>query len=73
MVAEVDDITEYWRDDLVSFLLGRSFSFENALMKGGIPLRHIAHNSHVSMLITNTPHTPARPFPTPISTLCNTT
>ncbi|CAI8045223.1 Putative hydro-lyase PST_2764 [Geodia barretti] len=41
MTAEVEDISEYWRDDLVSFLLGCSFSFETAMSRAGIPLKHI--------------------------------
>ncbi len=35
LVAEPDDITDYWRDDLVSFVIGCSFSFEEALMADG--------------------------------------
>lgn len=66
MVAEVDDISEYWRDDLVSFLLGCSFSFENALMKVGIPLRHIENSTNVSMFITNIPTTPGGQFSGPM-------
>ena len=32
LVDEVDDIRAVWRDDLVSFALGCSFSFEQALI-----------------------------------------
>ena len=42
MADEVTDITPYWRDDLVAFLLGCSFTFEWALLDAGIPMRHIA-------------------------------
>ena len=42
MVGEEEDIRGLWRDDLVPFLLGCSFSFETALMEAGIPLRHVA-------------------------------
>ena len=38
LTDEVEDISEYWRDDLVSFLLGCSFSFESALMRVGISM-----------------------------------
>jgi hypothetical protein len=41
MADEVTDITPFWRDDLVSFLLGCSFTFEWALLDAGIPMRHI--------------------------------
>src|SRR5262245_50415992 len=38
---EPTDITAYWRDDLVAFVLGCSFSFEEALLEEGLPIRHI--------------------------------
>ena len=65
MTAEVEDISEFWRDDLVSFLLGCSFSFESALTRAGIPLRHIEQETNVSMFITNIPATNAGVFTGP--------
>ena len=53
LTAEVEDVSEYWRDDLVSFLLGCSFSFESALLRAGIGLRHIEAETNVPMYITN--------------------
>lgn len=50
---ELTDIREVWRDDLVSFLIGCSFSFEEALLEAGIPLRHIEHGQNVAMFRTN--------------------
>jgi uncharacterized protein YcsI (UPF0317 family) len=50
---EVSDIRELWRDDLVSFLIGCSFSFEEALLAAGIPLRHIELGRNVAMYRTN--------------------
>jgi uncharacterized protein YcsI (UPF0317 family) len=41
---EVMDITEYWEDDMVGFLLGCSFTFETPLLESGIPIRHIEKN-----------------------------
>ena len=41
LVAEPADVRDVWRDDLVSFVIGCSFSFEEALMSDGIELRHI--------------------------------
>src|SRR5512138_1075613 len=38
---EVTDLTAVWRDDLVAFLLGCSFTFESALLAVGVPVRHI--------------------------------
>jgi uncharacterized protein YcsI (UPF0317 family) len=66
MTAEVEDISEYWRDDLVSFLLGCSFSFETAMVRAGIPLKHIDQDKNVSMFITNIPTSPAGAFSGPM-------
>src|SRR5207245_1362476 len=41
MVDEPSDVTTMWRDDLVCFLLGCSFTFDNALREARIPLRHV--------------------------------
>ena len=49
LVREVTDATAYWRDDLVAFLLGCSFTFESALIDAGIPMRHIEAGRNVSM------------------------
>lgn len=66
LVAEVDDITAYWRDDLVSFLLGCSFTFEHPLMEAGIRMRHIELGCNVPMFITSWPCTPAGVFAGPL-------
>ncbi|KAB7706529.1 putative hydro-lyase [Bacillus aerolatus] len=50
---ETTDITEYWEDDMVGFLLGCSFTFETPLIEGGIPIRHIEENCNVPMYKTN--------------------
>ena len=55
LVAEPTDVKEFWRDDLVAFLIGCSFSFENALMNAGIGVRHIEENTNVPMYLTNVP------------------
>ncbi|MFI0371151.1 putative hydro-lyase [Actinomadura sp. 1N219] len=52
-VAEVPDVTGYWRDDMVSFLIGCSFTFEDALRDAGVPVRHIEQNRNVPMYRTN--------------------
>ncbi|WP_433473157.1 putative hydro-lyase [Spirillospora sp. CA-142024] len=52
-VAEVSDVTGYWRGDLVSFLIGCSFTFEDALREAGVPVRHIEQNRNVPMYRTN--------------------
>lgn len=52
LVDEPDAITGLWRGDLVSFLIGCSFSFEAALVAGGIGLRHLEEGKNVSMYRT---------------------
>ena len=66
MTAEADSLVEHWQDDLVSFLLGCSFSFETAMTDAGIALRHQEMGSNVSMYITNIPTTPAGVFSGPM-------
>ena len=56
------DISEYWRDDLVSFPLGCSFSFEEALIQDDIPLRHFQRGECVAMYRTNIETTPSGRF-----------
>jgi len=66
LVAEPTDLLDVWRDDLVSFAIGCSFSFEEALMEAGIEVRHIACNSNVPMYRTNIACTPAGMFHGPM-------
>lgn len=40
LAEQATDIKDFWRDDFVGFVLGCSFSFEDALLKAGIGLRH---------------------------------
>jgi uncharacterized protein YcsI (UPF0317 family) len=51
-----------WRDDLVAFAIGCSFSFEEMLLAAGIPLRHIAQDRNIAMYRTNIPNAAAGPF-----------
>ncbi|WP_081803655.1 putative hydro-lyase [Halotalea alkalilenta] len=62
LVAEPGEIGEFWQDDLVSFSIGCSFSFEGALMQDGIELRHITHQRVVPMYRTNIELVGAGPF-----------
>lgn len=52
---EVSDVADLWQDDFVTFAIGCSFSFENALAAEGIPLRHIEENKTVPMYRTDLP------------------
>ena len=60
------DISSLWRKDLVTFVIGCSFSFEEALLEAGIPLRHIAQQRNVAMYRSNIATTPAGPFNGPM-------
>ena len=66
LVAEVESVMPYWQDDMVSFLLGCSFSFETAMVDGGIPLRHQENGANVAMYFTNIPTAPAGVFSGPM-------
>jgi len=66
LVDEPSDIRSVWRDDLVSFVIGCSFSFEEALMADGLEIRNITQGSHVSMYRTSIETTPAGPFHGPM-------
>ena len=59
---EVTDIADIWSDDLVTVALGCSFTFENALLRNGIPVRHIESGLNVPMFRTNIDLTPAGQF-----------
>jgi len=66
LVEEVPDVRAHWRDDLVSFVLGCSFSFEQALTEAGIELRHISSGCNVPMYRTSVATVPAGPFRGPL-------
>ena len=66
LVEEVTDISLLWRADLVTFVIGCSFSFEQPLIDAGIPLRHILEGRNVAMYQTNIPTQPAGPFHGPM-------
>jgi uncharacterized protein YcsI (UPF0317 family) len=66
LIEEPVDLFRFWRDDLVSFALGCSFSFEQALIEDGIELRHITRGSNVPMYRTSIRCAPAGPFAGPL-------
>lgn len=66
LIDEVPDVLSYWRDDLVSFLLGCSFTFEHPMMDAGIGIRHIELGVNVPMFITNRPCKSAGVFQGPM-------
>jgi uncharacterized protein YcsI (UPF0317 family) len=69
LADEPADLLPLWTGDLVSFLIGCSFTFESALVEAGIPVRHIEQGTNVPMYITSLPTAPAGMFhgPTVVS------
>ncbi|SET24715.1 putative hydro-lyase [Thalassotalea agarivorans] len=65
-VEELSDIRAIWQQDYVSFLLGCSFSFEEALLEEGIEIRNISENKNVPMFITNRACESVGPFSGPL-------
>jgi uncharacterized protein YcsI (UPF0317 family) len=66
LAAEPTDLWDWWRDDLVAFLLGCSFTFENALLREGLPVRHIEQGCNVPMYRTSIVCHPAGIFRGPM-------
>jgi uncharacterized protein YcsI (UPF0317 family) len=66
LVDEPSDIAKWWRDDLVTFAIGCSFSFEQALLEAGIELRHMTCDCTVPMYRTSVETAAAGPFHGPL-------
>jgi uncharacterized protein YcsI (UPF0317 family) len=66
LVEEPHDISRHWRDDLVAFVIGCSFTFENALLAAGVPVRHIEQGANVPMYRTSIPCRSAGRFSGPM-------
>ncbi len=66
LVDEPTDIRRWWRDDLVAFLIGCSFTFEEALAAEGVGVRHLEGGGNVPMFRTSIPCRPAGPFAGPM-------
>lgn len=64
--AEAKDVADRFRPDMVSFLLGCSFSFENAMLGAGLPIRNLEQGKNVSMYVTNRACRSAGPFSSPL-------
>ena len=63
---KVSDASAYWQEGFVGFLIGCSFSFEEALIRAGIEVRHIAQGRNVPMYKTNIQTVPSGPFHGPM-------
>jgi len=56
-------ITSYWdKTDHIGFLIGCSYSFENALAEAGLPPRYVLQGRNVAMYRTKIPLAPAGVF-----------
>ena len=66
LAEQVSDVSALWRDDLVTFVLGCSFTFERALMQAGIPLRHVQEGRNVAMYRSSIPTVSVGPFGGPM-------
>ena len=67
LTGEYEDVSAFWREDLVSFLIGCSFSFESELIDAGIEIRHNTMGRNVPMYITNIETVPAGIFHGPMT------
>ena len=65
-VEEREEVRDLWRNDLVAFLLGCSFTFEGPLVEAGVPVRHLACGRNVPMYRTDRPCLPAGRFHGPL-------
>ena len=66
VVGSADSVVDLWRNDLVTFALGCSFTFEHALIEAGIDLWHVTNNTTVPMFRTNLDTVPAGAFQGPM-------
>jgi uncharacterized protein YcsI (UPF0317 family) len=62
VVEQPSDILRWWQDDFVAFLIGCSFTFDGALLRAGLPVRHIQQGVNVPMYRTSLECVPAGPF-----------
>ncbi|WP_084539979.1 putative hydro-lyase [Azorhizobium doebereinerae] len=66
LIAEPTDLRDHWRDDLVTFAIGCSLSFEEALLQADVPLRHVEKGVKVPMFRTSIACNPAGVFAGPM-------
>ena len=65
-VQDLGDLKSVWQDDFVAFAIGCSFSFEEALLEAGVPIRHIERGCNVPMFRTSIATAQAGPFGGPM-------
>jgi len=57
-----NNINGYWNNDSVAIVIGCSYSFEEALISSGYPIRNIEAGVNVSMFNTNIPSKPTKNY-----------
>ena len=62
LISSVRNIEEYWKNNLIAFAIGCSFSFEDALMNSGLEIDHIKNNTVVPMYKSNIKNVKSGPF-----------
>jgi uncharacterized protein YcsI (UPF0317 family) len=62
LIEEPTDVRKYWSDDLVTFVMGCSFSFEAPILQAGIRMQHMERDTVVPMYRTNIDCVPAGRF-----------
>ncbi|WP_088007297.1 putative hydro-lyase [Indiicoccus explosivorum] len=65
LAEERDEVRDLWTEDMVGFLIGCSFTFEEALIANGIPMRHNEEGCNVPMFRTSIPTVKAGGFEGP--------
>jgi uncharacterized protein YcsI (UPF0317 family) len=66
LAGEPTDVADLWREDLVAFLIGCSFTFERAMLAEGLPVRHVEQGVNVPMYRTAVACRPAGRFAGPL-------
>jgi uncharacterized protein YcsI (UPF0317 family) len=66
LVDEPSNIQAIWQNDFVAFVIGCSFSFEQALLEAGVPLRHVENGRNVAMYKSSFATQKAGPFEGPM-------
>ena len=62
LIDEPTDATAYWTENTVAFVIGCSFTFEQALLDHNVPVAHIEQGVNVPMYLTNIDCEPAGVF-----------
>ena len=66
IVEEPKDLMHRWQEDLVAFLIGCSFTFEEALLAAGLRIAHVDQGRNVPMYVTGKECVPSGPFAGPM-------